>query len=811
MIDKIRYILDLNNIRMPSEIRDAALEDTVKEEKQENKKRRVWLVAVIVAVALAVVSALLFAVVTVIKNHKNSDVDPGAVVPGIPADTARTDETTVPSVPGVQDDTIYRFSALNPVAGMHYGYFKLIISQVNISDNAVLYVPEDTTDLQLLFGQNKQSKDIDAICETVFAFYEPGCIRYIDSISDYSTDEAKRIKDLSEKDAIMRSAGLMPYNEILMSTKFGTFEYLLTCHFYLDGSNNVFNSDRVYLGTMEDGALRLRADSIGLSEMTVYKIRVENSIPVIYDCTVVDSMYLHQSALPEFDEAPMTQSGIGTYLNDTLYGLYTSDIAKVRTVSSAIFPCAYGAVKLTNSTTPTENTSKQICDYPYSMPVKRGKVYCDIINRYGLQWFFPMFETDNGDGSMTIIGDAITGGKRVLTMPSLISAAMVPLAFVTPSMTDEYYRYHSLSSYSSGMISDSPQSYERVDLYYSPNYTDRPFFNASYFDGGDLLTAVTVKSGGEMYENAILKKEVIETMKTSYAAEPVNVLYTGEFLYVKDKDFRNYPQRPLSADLLAFIKPEELGDGLFDMYESLGTEPEHPGYIRILNGEDRLSIGHRTVSVFSKQEQTYYKENGLTEFELEAGVTNKRVVVLSAFEQLSEYGCLIDIAGRAFGFMRGDGTMLFFNNGFEPDLGITVTSSDGKLLSVMNSGAEAAHANEFSGFYRYKKENGIMLGSAALFLKRADDLTPVYEAYGQDGDIYVVSPVIEAWKKLPLRLQDSSDIYYYNIPDESGFNSFCVMSFGIKSFYINMIRDVTEFKVSYNKNLDALVYSIVES
>jgi hypothetical protein len=445
------------------------------------------------------------------------------------------------------------------------------------------------------------------------------------------------------------------------------------------------------------------------------------------------------------------------------------------------------------------------------MPVKRGKVYCDIINRYGLQWFFPMFETDNGDGSMTIIGDAITGGKRVLTLPSLISSTMVSL--VVPSMTDEYYRYHSLYSYSSGMISDPSQSDERVDLYYSPNYTDRPFFNASYFDGGDFLTSITVKSGGEMYENAILKKDVIEAMKTSGAAEPVNVLYTGEFLYVKDKGFRNYPQRPLSADLLAFIDPEELNDGLWSLYNSLGTELDHPGYIKMANAEKRLTLGHRTVSVFGEREQTYYKENGLTEFELEAGVTNKRVVVLSAFEQLGVYDCLIDIAGSVFGFMRGDGTMLFFNNGFEPDLGMTITSSDGKFLSVMNSGAEPAYENEYEGFYRYKKENGIMFGSAAAILRWADDLTPVSEAYGQDGDIYLVSPVYESTARLPVRVRQgySHDVYYYFFPDESGISSCCYMSFGIKAFNFSVIRDVSTFRVRYSKELDALVYSIVES
>ena len=800
-MDKIRYILDLNRIRLPDNVKAAALTaapDTVEPAvKIEKKKGRGGVIAAAAAAAvLLLTAAVVFGIASYKKTHggntPGTETAPGSetVTDKGAATTADTDPGVITSAPPVdpEGDELILFNTLyreEPVYDMVLDAGACI----KTPDNVNLIVSDDLSPLTSYFGTD----NTDDICRTLFAFYDKGNIRELRSISSNSPAEYINIKNRLANRGKGAEDGFEPVSAIFMSGRSGTFEYLLAAEFYENGGT-LFNSAFEPVGEVRNEKFCFRLDRIETLDFTIYKIRFENGIPVIYSALDVPKYQLKQRKQNDSGGYRTINEALGYDISET--GARTEADHFLFKCTFEIFDDFFVSMSCQEQINPgiKGKIGGDLCDYPYSVPVDMERsLYCDIINKYNLQWFLPMFRYHNETGHLVIIGDGIKSGdapdaKAVPDRLGNIEYVIIPIGL--DSYDRKYTRFYDDTT--------------ETDLYYAPMYTDRPFFNSSYFNGINAVTRKFIRiefsdsvadrlNAGNHLTTSISMEEIINTPAIADTAyKTPDILYGGQLLYIKENitgGGTGFPQYPLSADLLPYVSKNKLDEKTTAMYTENGITITYPDFTLKDPERMELRLGQRDIAVFSHEYTVLTYAAGETEKPSADGngVRGDHVFTAAEFRD----GCVIDLDGIIYGFYRG-GMIYPFTNANEPDNTLTVSVLDGEMLSIKTKEIPL----EFSGVDRFEKygNSGVMYGAAAYLLSRMYPTTAIRsisikEYYGLCAEVRETNPYP------PVRIYDGKNVCYrYQISD----NSYVIMKNGVKVWNINDGGNDTLYTIDYN-------------
>ncbi len=676
-MNKIQYILDLTNIILPKDVR-AETEKRIRcaEEKTEKKKsRRLALIAVISAVVFV---ALIVSVSAVINNANNKPAADGTTAVEIDTTyetaTAPETETTADTAAPYGDDGYYIFTPLYE-NDFHYDVFKDTIRFMTPYNDSIV-VNDDLSALYGYFGEAEPTAD--ELCRTLFAFYEPGCVKFTKSISLYSDDALQEIKEqMKIKEDEMNGYyhnGVSSDEIILLAAKNGTFEYLLTLPVNRDITKTSSLRDKNGFETGTYGiyggveGYRIAKNYLASATANVYKIRFETGLPVIYGKYTLPAGDLTASETKE--GLPIRSVGINASVN--YIGIETVESARFK-INNAIIEFTgeenfmYDPVYTKNADGGFSNSSDleivSLCDYPYSLPpydknsgLCGRRTVCEIINRYNLQWFFPMYVTGNQTGdTMIIIGEGVKTGEAVYDSGSVLSSVMYEV-YGTAYEDNIYKTYRGTP----------------LNVCYLPETGDTPYFDRSFFSTNRSYMVVTIKIGSAMSVGIVYSNELGGSL--SAFVSPVNIEpeFTSELLYIKDRADTVYPSRPFDIKYLPLLR-EDISETP-RLFTGLGLDLPEYGHINSYLSD--LMLGHREISVIGTEEVIILSAGDLASSSviIKAPDGVKQYTV-TAYEEISGY--IIDMSGCVCG-LRASGSVYPFST-VEPDFTLTVRSEDGSV------------------------------------------------------------------------------------------------------------------------------------
>lgn len=697
-MNKIKYILDLTNIKLPENVKNETGEIIKRAEEKAEKKgnKKAVLISVSALIAFAALAVVFALVLNRPEQHGLPDV----------TDTDTLTETTGTDAPDVAaDGGYYVFNALY-TDYFRYDIFKTAITLIKPYEN-VLVTAADLSPLYTYFGESDGfiEPTADELCETFFAYYEPGCVIHFDKIPNQSSAELYRIKS-SFQPIISHYDHIEPLKNdeiILLTAKNGTFEYLLTLPVQASGKYSFYSGGKS-VGTFNGGKYKFSKQYIETAAANIYKIRFEAGLPVIYA-----KYTLPQGSLVKTDN-------FISQLRLTTENTGKSD----ETVISARFSVPCGIVEFTNTendmidpvyTSAGEITyDRSLCDYPYYFPIYDNvkgycsrKTVCEIINKFGLQWFIPMYVTETNDG-ICITGDGIVTGESVMAAQSAVSSTLERLygtAYENGVYTSFFnIDYAYLSSYSNS-TSTPDFSDPSIGLCYLPDTCDTPYFDKSYFNEKRTLMSITVTPDGDIIRSKFVNPDAADLLPDGQLAfEEFEPEFITDYLYIKDKNDRYFPARPFDIKYLPLLCEDIKSTP--ELFSRLGLSM--PEYVHLNDYRSDLQLGHREISVLNTKD-------------------------LTAYEEIDGY--IIDMSGCVCGIANQNGVYMFTT--VYPCFDITVKAQDGYVTYTSYSSDISAFSsdNTFKDWVCYISDGSLKISEDTFIylMYHIGETSPVIEFY----------------------------------------------------------------------------------
>lgn len=681
-MDKIKYILALNNIRMTEAAKESINRGlrTASSDAWRRKRRKTVTAAVVSVLSVLLVTALIVVVVNSIRNQHGKD---GPVTDAI---TAAPPPTTAPETDApvaIPDEEYFTVRALYDNIP-YYDVFRSAAScMIPTEDESAVVLASDLSAMYGYFG----SEDTESICETLFAFYERG-----NSYVYYRIPEDLDPKSVEISEELGLASDSCDRNEIIvLSAKNGTFEYLLTFSVLEPknwgstyGSYTFFNSAGVILGEYSAGTgYRILKYNMNMIRANVYKIRNEKGVPVIYERTSV-----------------RFRTGMEENGGETVIRADNANVSFVKSTGvlkkGAFITDSHGYVLMSaTENNPEEKIgpSGKSFEFPYSYP--RGdetgavsrKTVCDIINKFDLQWFFPCYICEKPIGT-TIIG----GGIKT---PFLTEGTPVSSFIDSSSIHVEQRLFVDLSG--TPLINS---------ICYDPSVCDRPYFNLNLINNGGLSMVEIDPVNGTMnicppLEDALYLRE----------PEALESGFEFNYMYMADKKgVKGYPFSAYSADLLPFCGAyghDSEKNGLTDALELKTFDFVQPISVSV-NGDEPVELMDTLILT--------RKMHAISTDDVTAAFANKgdtkKYSYVTAYQ--TERSSVIDVNGEICGIMTGGGAYLFDTAAHQFTF-LVIADSDGNLLYM---GPETQYtqentATEQNGYRFEKTQSGIFFGTLA--------------------------------------------------------------------------------------------------
>lgn len=707
-VNKIRYILKLNNVRMTNDAYEE-IDKKLKTAYSDAKKRKIKKRLSVLGVVLACAFVLLLSVFLVVKAVERFSDKGGHIVIDPDPSSYTTYETTSFVDPVPDDGYLY----IKPLyeGNWDYEFLKAVTKVMKLSDGGALVVNGDLSSLYSYFNVSELSPI--ELCRTMTSFYDASqsldVIYPANNQQPFYTDARRDLVDELLTTYSFEKDNIYTYEFIALTAKHGTFEYLLTFTGYVDGRNTgvypylsssltglsgealIYNADGETVGRVYKGEVIIDKVKIQTLKASIYKIRFENGIPVIYSRKAVSGNLLNSAE----GEAAFGSTPFGlNFENDGSLPSYKKQLKSAILKYSSDTAISFGKAE--------NNMKNEVSQgggtvYLYSAPTgddaasktSRGTV-SDIINYFNMQWFIPMFENDTMTVEKTVYGVGISTNE-----------GSVPVFDETFSML---YLIGDRSGNFADYITREPKR-----LYYNGALHDRPYFENIYdFDELTLLK-ITCKSG-QMTCEAVNPDSL-----------PGPVLKSGRNLDLPGFDFTlpvilpsNYTYKytttqetkPLSRWLLPYVDE---------------------GLSYYLSNELLANLGITAVSV-GRLAQSYDSSYSLSEYTLfprtlsfvrtettpvyeKVGDKTYRYDIVTAYQRSGLY--LADADGKICALVSDNGFCYYpFDSCERPEFKITVVSTvDGEFI-YMGSGRGMTAKNTVEGLLNYEMtECGLYLGT----------------------------------------------------------------------------------------------------
>ncbi|MBO4422978.1 MAG: hypothetical protein J5879_06035 [Clostridia bacterium] len=616
-MDKIKYIIALNGVKMSFNFKDALMRRISNSENEYRKKKSV---TVTVTVCCCLFVLIVFASLFPVLLRSVFPHDP-SVPPGV------TD--TVPGTGPVEPDPLYLEYVTAPSlydGVREYDLFKAVTRYMcPTSDHRSIIVDNSLQRLKEFYPLDLSAS---AAAETFFAFYEKGSVTVSSSIADTHPDrEFITIKEQLLEAERNEAEGRIANDLILMTYQNGTFEYLLTVRVYsaADGTGFYDGSGR-YAGDFTDNGktVMLEQSMIPSLVFRVFKIRFEYGVPVIYDTAVVSGIYQQ--------EPPLTLNGDW------------SCISIIKGDGDALIGGAFYAGGRIFEMKCTENDMLGVTnvsgipgyDYLYSFEGFKNligkRLLCEIINTYDLQWFFPIYTDVTGAGPR-VIGEAVRCGTGAELTAILSSSSVLSSSSILSVIADDgVYRF--------------PGTDITVSLYYSPSDCSDPRFDPSFFEDHPLYEIACTDEGG--VDQSYGMQHVSYDRIYGSAAPETDSIYTSgttgvfEFPYLVDTSDKDSLPLPFCTDLLRLAGwTGSISGGIYEFFDMLGVKLAIPGRITVNNSVcEYLKIRSRMIDVIYRARSFDVDEEGT------------EMTVVNGYERQGRY--LIDMCCRVSGLSDGD-------------------------------------------------------------------------------------------------------------------------------------------------------------
>ena len=780
-MDKIRYILALNNIRISDSVKARILNDIHKNAAEEKKplskkKLRPFIIA---AASVLLVLAVIVTAAVITRKDPDGPQSTDTVSPG--SDSA--DETgTIETVP--QDIGLFTVVPLYANDDM-YSLFLETTKYILPCKNGFL-LSDNWSEILTFF--NTGAASANDVCDTMFAFYS-GTDRvftknYAAAYAEYEDDGAL---ELIENAAMLEKKGIHQRQIPVLTCRHGTFEYLLVMTVFeenLAGSGDRTLYDRYgeVTGWYSGGSFTFYRDGIVKTECALYKIRVENGVPVIYGKSDVKLKIKLSSEQSSFS-SPLGYLTFDAPGNSEYAYLSSADLVVDGRWINLV--CDEGTdIRSFNG---SEKANSVLSTYHFKTGFEPGSGYdrktlCRIINELDLQWFFPMYKRESGNGGVTIIGAGIKKKGLQLRADSALSSVLYP--YISSDMSDVHY-----ASYAPSDITDEGRS---IYLHYDPTGSDIPYFQANsadlpifevYIDGntGDVTPKnITVAQLGALVQGEAVKDNAFEFYYTD--------LYENKT--VPDERSSVYP---FSADLAPLMIGADsvissvsgapvLREGLYDELSALlDTELKMPDPGVIKNrgkifGSLFVGLGerrHRVTAYSLEEDIIYYSDSDnirVTAYPVDEDIIyysdnigDIRSWTLTISEGVSLYDA--DPDGLIYA-IRANGYRYCFDN-TDPDT-LSVITKDGVLLYVGPSLRKPLDTDG-TGRYRYEEiRDGMMIGTYVFINRIILPHMPVSEvSFDEDGSTVTVYGSDNAASGVTFPIKRGGNVRYYYYRDGS--------------------------------------------
>ncbi|MBO4869716.1 MAG: hypothetical protein J5585_08395 [Clostridia bacterium] len=538
-MNKVRYILDLNNVLPSPAVRGqvhaqvakviAAAEESKKPKKAKkakNKKpndpkskRRVLTVIAVIAAAAAV-GAVVFAVVRRIRETPRHSGDDSSTT------TSAENGTTSATAPGTEADPV-RLDAY-PVTPLYAGdkdYSDLLaaIKYTLLGSDGIVLMNEAGKDRLALGYADDTNASVSRIVRGIYAASDYGdCLieSYEGLVS--TTGDRKILLDYQK--------GFDPV--IVAAKRSGTFEYLIVVDVDREADGNFSTHFSSKAGRFIDGVYMFYPDVLEHENAFIYKIRFECGHPVIYDKA---QMYLGNTVKYKEDRIAIRESDFfSASENDMRAVVNYSEVLPQQCPYTFALPGTYDGLDL------PENT----VDPGITTQVSRSEI-CQIINNSSsAQWFIPL-DAYTEDGIRYLIGIRIDYSEGNYWSPE--TGDVVRREFIT-------------------------NTGGKVKLYYSPSTSDRPYLCDDFSKAVRMIDTYTVKDGTVLPGKQTSLSSTFKAMQERIGATP-GPKYTGTMPVFKTADRTGLTA--FAAELLQQCKDPGVS-GKTGLFEQLGLTVAAP-------------------------------------------------------------------------------------------------------------------------------------------------------------------------------------------------------------------------------------------
>ena len=704
-MDKIKYILALTNVKMTDEVKmqiNNRLRTAIPDVRAKKNKKIKKIISAVTLSVLAVAAVAVFSAVLLPKlnNNPGGAVTDSIVVTDNPGG-AVTDNFVITNPPSTYppetsvitdppyNQTEFRFK---PLYAYHDNYkpLRMALSLMTPTQDGEIVYADSLYPLYDLFGTN----DADEICSTVFAFYEKGkAVRFDEVTSAYSEEALFSGQEFADVYGIASHK-----EEIIISTcKQGTFEYLLTLSvikqgsisdaFYRDTGAVVFNFNKEIVGTYSaENVLSIQKDKFTTLSANIYKVRFENSTPVIYQKIPIQVKDYYPTVKDAYSSSI---SSVGFNFNYATNELISAifDLQSGLLIFNPYENDMFETVCRNTGKTGADNADSFLYSYPNGEETAEisRKTVCEIINRFGLQWFFPYYVNMKPTGC-TVIGSGIK------------TFSISELLFLSSSSSlvqrdDIVYGAETYLDMSGNKLYDG--------FYYNPETCDRPYFNLSDDNAGLPVYEIDIVNG-------TMRKLDNFGADTVPDLEELPAETEGGFVFdcmcmADTKNISAHPFTGYAADLLPFCSD-------FDTFaESELTDKL--GLKRIESTEFKINESvYRDMRIVTRRKM-YAADVMSFGIIRAANGEPRRHDIVTAYEKKGRY--IADVHGQICGYMADDNAVYSFHTAIAYFELYVISTEDGGLLYMGPTDQccvnEMLSSEEFDRFER--TESGTFMGS----------------------------------------------------------------------------------------------------
>ena len=706
-MDKIKYILAINNIKMTDGAKNrisgalSSLDAKAKEQTKAKKRKNIRVTVLAVLLSALMLAGVVFGAVMLIKAKINAPHTPALT------DTEYYPPDVTTEHPGDQTPE-YGYYTVNPQYEYNdsYNIFRDALSVIKIGGDGGVAVNTDVSSLYPYFGGEITCYDL---CRTVTSFCcDINMIRPTNPsqilIQSMLPTEAQSALGTSY---ILEQSGKEERELIALTARDGTFEYLLTFTVYVEKvkpysstvswERKLYNFGGEAVGFLEgESTYRIKKEAFDTLTASVYKIRFERGIPVIYQQRAIDikSYGIHEGVVVS-DRGVMDE---GFVINDNGRNLNVLTGASFILDAETVVIFSNAEQDMTSAV--NAGAGGVFGDYPYTVQTHGNdntdlskNTVTKIINALQLQWFIPMYSVRDESG-LHVTGAGITvgnsvgkaGGFRIIGMNN------------TPSF----------AAYSGGGYN--------VSLYYNGTVSDRPYFTEIDFMNLLPLTEVTVSYSGEITSVRVIRDPVKQFSDHGMIGSDLpDTILDFDMFYVVDKNKEAYsPTTPFSAWLMPYLTKQEQTAQENELLQLLGVR---------ITPTEQITLADQTTG--QKKESPYYTEwrsmklTGVNSGELrKIGGKTYKYDHADVYSQEGNY--IADALGVICGYTE-NGRAYYFNT-YTPAFGIVVLSCDGEFMYI-GCGEDIGVGRMTQTHYSFEETDcGLMLGSLLASLSSESNI-----------------------------------------------------------------------------------------